>query len=284
MWIHSLESPTKRPPLPQSGTPWESDLPSWGFSAWRLPSIWPRAAPLSFSKGQCYESKKRGRLCGGEERGHGGLVVGSDSEEEVMSLPPYCRFRMGNLNLVCPFCVRQGHWASWECSEGWEWAACTSTEGGLCVFCWLMSILLHAFSVPKVSHASVSTSFPRISSADTSPMANNRTKPKSEPLFSTEETACQRQRSETACSVLVCLSSMAHAIFLSVITCILGEVEGMPSATYTEFFWNHDVKRMPFHVKKLLFYLEACYFVFLRPHFTCLGVYVWSTEITRHLP
>lgn len=87
------------------------------------------------------------------------------------------------------------------------------------MFCWLMSISLLAFSLPKVSHASVLTSFPRISSAAASAMANNRTKLKSEPLFSndlhTEETACQIQRSETACSVLICLPSMAYAILFA---------------------------------------------------------------------
>lgn len=48
---------------------------------------------------------------GGEEgRGHGGQVVGSDSEEKVVSLLAYAGLEWGTL--VCPSCVRQRHWAS----------------------------------------------------------------------------------------------------------------------------------------------------------------------------
>lgn len=90
---------------------------------------------------------------------------------------------------------------------------------GICVFCWIRPISLHAFAIPNVTHASVSISFPRISSAVAPAMANIRTKPKSEPLFSNDihagDTACQVQRSETACGVSVCLSSMAHAILFA---------------------------------------------------------------------
>lgn len=84
---------------------------------------------------------------------------------------------------------------------------------GICVFCWIRQISLHAFAIPNITHDSVSISFPRVFSAVTPAMENNRTKPKSEPLFSndlhTGDTACQIHRSETA----VCQSAYHGILF-----------------------------------------------------------------------
>lgn len=82
-----------------------------------------------------------------------------------------------------------------------------------------LHVLLDASIRPNVTHASVSISFPRISSAVAPAMSNNKAKPKSQPLFSNDlhagDTACQIQRSEAACGVSVCLSSMARAVLFA---------------------------------------------------------------------
>lgn len=84
---------------------------------------------------------------------------------------------------------------------------------------WIGPISLPAFSVPSVICASLSTSVPRTTSAATPAMANNRAKAQSEPSCSSDlhtgDRACQIQRSAAACSVSVCLSSMAHAILFA---------------------------------------------------------------------
>lgn len=232
------------------------------------------AAPLPFSTGQRCKSREEqqvGRMGKGRagEKGHG--AAGSDCKEKMVSAVAYCRLRAGKLSSL--FLARQRHWASWEHSEGWSKQPVWGVGKGICVFCWIRPISLHAFVIPNITHDSVSISFPRISSAVAPAMGNNRTKPKSEPLFSnylhTGDTACQIQKSETACRGSVCLSW--YFICLSVTTCIPGEVRGTPSVGNTDFPWNHRTKRMPFHVNKLLFHLHACYVVFLRLHFTCLG-------------
>ena len=171
---------------------------------------------------------------------------GSDFEEKVMSLVAHCRLRARKLlSPVSPFCVRQRHRASWECSKGWEQAACMSSEDGHTHVLLDKAHFPSCFRHTNVTHASVSISFPRISSAVAPAMANNRTKPKSGPLFSndlhTGDTAWQIQRSKTACSVSVCLSSMAHAILFAQVSlpaswerwegCLLRAILNFPETT-----------------------------------------------------
>lgn len=148
-WCGSTASRVQQRGTPASaGTPEDGDLPAWCSHVWRLPSIWPRAAPLCFSEGQCCESKKRGRLVrwGRKEgRGHGGQVVGSDSEEKVMSLLAYAGLEWGTLESCVPLLCEAGTLGKLRMQWGLG-ASCMSSEGGhivcfagLCPFRFLLS-------------------------------------------------------------------------------------------------------------------------------------------------
>lgn len=81
------------------------------------------------------------------------------------------------LRSVSPFCAKQRHQVSCEHSEGWEQAACARNEDGhIRRFYWNQPASFHAFTIPNVTHPSISISFPRISSAIALAMSSNRAK------------------------------------------------------------------------------------------------------------
>lgn len=145
---------------------------------------------------------------------------------------------------------------------------------GICGFCWIRPVSLHAFTIPNITHASVSISFLRISSAIAPSVANNRTKPKSEPLFNhglhTGDTACQMQRSETACSVLMFLSSMAHAI-------LFAEVSLPASWERWEGCLPRAMLNFPETTKR-----RECHFVSRNYYFTYVHVMLYSSDYILH--
>lgn len=142
------------------------------------------------------------------------------------------------------------------------------------MFSWIRPISPRAFTVPNVTHASVSISFPRISSAFTPAVANNGTKPKSEPLFSndlhTGDTACRTQRSETACSVSVCLASMAHAI-------LFAKVSLPASWERWEGCFPRAILNFPEATKQ-----RECHFMSRNCYFTYACVMLYSSDYILH--
>lgn len=140
---------------------------------------------------------------------------------------------------MCPFCVRQRHWTSWECSKGWEQAACMSREGSI------LCVLLADVYFPSPYLKSAMLLFPPTFPGSLQLLLQlwqtteqNSNQGPCSAMFSTQKKLPAKSSSLKLSAVCwsVYLARLMLFYLLSVITYILGEVCGMPSATYTEFF------------------------------------------------
>lgn len=212
----------------------------------------------------------------GREEGRGcrGQLVGSDSEEKVMILLAYCRLRMGNSWTLCALLceaetlgrlgVQRGLGASCLC-EQWGWAY-------LCFSAWCSFPFMYLNAAMFLLLPAFPGSLQLLPLLWQTIEQNPNQNPCSARIYTQKEQPAKYRGLKLPA---VCWSVyLAWLMLFYLLKCHYmhpGRGGRNVFCTYAEFFWNYDVKRRTFHVKKLLFHLAAGFFVFLRLHFTCLG-------------